>query len=225
MMKRNIDNLLCESAEGVVPYLYQEMAEHEVNVFETHLAGCSSCTDEFAAVADARFSVYEWHKEEFVPLATPHFTVPSDVPARIGVFAQIAAIFARPSFAAAGAFAILLMLTLVAFNLFRRTEQQIASNVAVPEVRTTTAEVVTTAALPKVEDVADVEPVAIKTEPIRPYKVSKVKTQVVPKASKAKDIGSDEQLRQARRAPALSNDVELEDESLRLTDLFDEVGG
>lgn len=225
MMKRNIDNQLCESAEDIVPYLYQEMAENEVNVFETHLAECSSCTDEFAAVADARFSVYEWHKEEFVPLATPHFTVPSDVPARIGVYAQIAAIFARPSFAFAGAVSILLVLTLAAFNLFRPTEPQIASNVAVPEVRTTTAEVVTTAALPKVEDVADVEPVPIKTEPIRPYKVSKVKAQVVPKAPKAKDIGSDEQLRQARRAPALSNDVELEDESLRLTDLFDEVGG
>lgn len=225
-MRKKIHNSLCQHAESIVPYLYQEMAESDASVFETHLAGCSSCTDEFAAVADARFCVYEWHKEEFVPLATPHFVVPSGAPERIGVLGQLAAILARPSFAFAGATAVLLLLALFAVSFFRSAEEQVASNTVVPAIGTTPAEAVTTASLPKVDIDDDTEAQPSRGQPVRPIRKSVTRTATASKPpTPFRTIRADEQLRQARSAPVLSNDIELEDESLRLADLFEEVGG
>lgn len=225
-MKNKKDYVICHYAEAIVPYLYHEMPESEANVFEGHLAECSSCTDEFAAVADARFYVYEWHKEEFLPLATPRFVVPSGDPERAGILGQLAAIFARPSFAFAGAAAALLVLAFFALSLFRSNGEQIASNTVVPLIGSTPTEVVTTASLPQVETNDDAEVFPSRSGPIRAVRVSAHRRTTVAKApASVRKITPDDQLRQARRAPTLSNEIEIEDASLRLTDLFEEVGG
>jgi hypothetical protein len=56
-MKRNADNLMCQYSVSVVPYLYDELHPRETAIFEAHLEHCTTCTDEFAGLADARFSV------------------------------------------------------------------------------------------------------------------------------------------------------------------------
>jgi hypothetical protein len=66
----------CKFSADIVPYMYGEMSAAESSAFETHLIDCGVCTDEFAAVSNARFEVYDWKKTEFDPLETPVFEVP-----------------------------------------------------------------------------------------------------------------------------------------------------
>ena len=66
----------CSSSADLVAYLYDELGTAERSLFETHLLDCGTCTDEFAELSFARFDVYEWHRDEFVPLETPRFVIP-----------------------------------------------------------------------------------------------------------------------------------------------------
>ena len=226
MMNTNADNLMCEYADSVVPYLYRELPPREVAIFEAHLEHCSGCTDEFAAVADARYSVYEWHQEAFVPLATPRFVIPQE-PVRVGILAQLEEFLAaaRPSLAFAGALAVVLVAVVIGTNLLGPGETDIASNI-VPEPRP--------ANIPAQKLIADpVLPIENAVRPPGPVKVGGVRSKTVVRQANAERRSTVRQVekvpgynvRQARQAPALSDDIEIEDESLRLTDLFDEVGG
>ena len=67
---------VCKFSADIVPYMYGELPVAESSVFESHLVGCSECTDEFAAISNARYEVYEWKKLEFEPLVTPQFVIP-----------------------------------------------------------------------------------------------------------------------------------------------------
>lgn len=77
-MDKSRDNLSpsCSSSEELVAYLYSEMSAAGQSAFEDHLAGCELCTAEFAELSLARLGVYEWHRDEFVELATPRIVVP-----------------------------------------------------------------------------------------------------------------------------------------------------
>jgi hypothetical protein len=66
----------CLFGEEIVAYVYNELELTERSVFEDHLLNCGVCTTELADVSLSRLGVYEWHRDEFVPLATPHFSVP-----------------------------------------------------------------------------------------------------------------------------------------------------
>ena len=72
----DLKNPGCKFHADIVPYMYGEMSAAESSAFETHLIDCGVCTDEFAAVSNARYEVYDWKKTEFEPLATPVFTIP-----------------------------------------------------------------------------------------------------------------------------------------------------
>ncbi len=60
----------------MLAYLYAEMPGAERELFETHLAECGSCIDEFAELSNARYAVYEWQKLEFAPMETPEIVIP-----------------------------------------------------------------------------------------------------------------------------------------------------
>lgn len=75
-MNENGNRRDCSCADEMVSYIYDELAAHERREFESHLAGCSACTDQFAGISDARLSVFEWQKEEFANLPTPVIDVP-----------------------------------------------------------------------------------------------------------------------------------------------------
>ena len=55
--------------------MYGELPVTAAESFEGHLASCSDCADEFAGIALARYSVYEWNREEFEHLATPVISI------------------------------------------------------------------------------------------------------------------------------------------------------
>lgn len=103
----------CHFADDLVAYLYNEMTEADSSVFENHLLDCSTCTDAFAEISDARFSVYEWQKVEFAPLATPHIVIPSEhkeAAASVSWFDSLRAVFSPRYAFAGGAFALIFML-------------------------------------------------------------------------------------------------------------------
>ncbi len=62
--------------DDIVSYIYNEIGVAERSKFENHLTNCALCTDEFAAISNARFSVFEWRREEFADLATPEIVIP-----------------------------------------------------------------------------------------------------------------------------------------------------
>lgn len=228
-MKNNADNLMCEYSESVVAYLYDELPVRETSIFEAHLEHCTMCTDEFAAIADTRYSVYEWHKEEFVPLATPRFVVPSE-PVKVSVWEQLAGLLGpRPSIAFAGGFAVLLVAVAIGFVALRQPEVDVAANVQVP-APVSAATTAPTALPPIVEpvpavQVPDVRPESVKATAVRTSRPFAKHTAIKRPSVRDVDTIRTDSPTQARKAPALSNDIDVEDESLRLTDLFDEVGG
>ena len=94
------DKNACEFSSEIVEYIYGELAPANRERFETHLADCTACIDEFAAVSNSRYSVYEWRKIEFEPLETPVFEIPFAerpwelVSSRPGWIEALASIFA-----------------------------------------------------------------------------------------------------------------------------------
>src|SRR5687768_3655002 len=75
-MLRNTNNHRCGFADEIVSYIYDEIGATDRRRFESHLSECDGCTEEFAAVSNARFSVFEWHREEFAHLLTPEIVIP-----------------------------------------------------------------------------------------------------------------------------------------------------
>lgn len=96
--------LECGTSTGeLVSYLYAESDERESAKFEEHLAECDHCAGEFAALSLARLEVYEWHRDEFAPIATPRFEVPYCRPAAAtSWFGSLSQIFAWNRPVAAG---------------------------------------------------------------------------------------------------------------------------
>jgi hypothetical protein len=111
-MFSNVNKKDCGFADEIVAYIYDELAGVERREFEKHLTVCAACTDEFAAVAGARYAVFEWRKEEFAPLSTPEIVIPfeplsseleENAPSGIlgGVWALFGSTGSRVAFAAA----------------------------------------------------------------------------------------------------------------------------
>src|SRR5260221_7713901 len=66
----------CFSAEDLMSYLYDEITPAERNHLDVHLAGCRTCTEDFATVSESRFSIYEWQRNDFAALQTPTISGP-----------------------------------------------------------------------------------------------------------------------------------------------------
>src|SRR5207245_11780758 len=110
------------------------------------LEDCTVCTDDFAAISNARFSVFEWQKEEFAHLPTPEIVIPyaakkavAEENASVGVLAGFRGWLSLVNFpvAVAAALAVTVGLGFLAINYLDRGDQQIAANVNVPAVVTT----------------------------------------------------------------------------------------
>jgi Putative zinc-finger len=69
-------NSPCSFAEEIVEYIYDEMNGETKARFETHIAKCSSCADELAGFGIVRSKVSDWKLKEFSPLATPIIELP-----------------------------------------------------------------------------------------------------------------------------------------------------
>jgi hypothetical protein len=122
-MKEN-RTIECLGGESMVSYLYGEMDVASQTNFDSHLSDCIDCTDAFAAIANSRFSVYEWQKIEFAPLETPQILIPYE-PAKIPPAANWLDIFRtvfspRGQWATAGVFAVMLLAAVFAYLIVER---------------------------------------------------------------------------------------------------------
>ena len=75
-MRNGKDIKSCLFGEELVAYIYDELPASSRAPFEEHLLDCSDCTAEFAEISVSRLGVFEWHRDEFLPLATPTFAIP-----------------------------------------------------------------------------------------------------------------------------------------------------
>lgn len=75
-MRNGKDMNSCLFGEELVAYIYDELPASGRASFEAHLLDCSGCTAEFAEISVSRLGVFEWHRDEFLPLATPTFAIP-----------------------------------------------------------------------------------------------------------------------------------------------------
>lgn len=109
MTKLNSIKIEACPPDDLVAYLYDEMSPVEKSVFETHLADCDTCTDEFAELSFARLGVYEWHRDEFAAMATPRFVIPqAETEGGVSWLDAVRGFFAsHGQWATAGAFALI----------------------------------------------------------------------------------------------------------------------
>ncbi len=225
--------------DDIVSYIYDEIGSAERMKFETHLAGCSVCTDEFAAISNARFSVFEWRREEFADLQTPEIVIP--YPAKSTADTEIVSVgflagirgwlsFVNFPIAVAAGLVLCIGLGFLITTYLGNGEQQFASNaknVLPAEIHQQTS------VLPKAEDIKKPE-VAVKTEPstvrqsdeIRQVKAAEYRRPKIQKQLQAGNSGNRNAIQNIPNAPVLSeNYEEADDRSLRLSDLFADVDG
>lgn len=239
----------CGFADEIVSYIYDESGEPERRKFETHLIDCSVCTDEFAAISNARFSVFEWQKEEFADLTTPDIVIPyapkrptvANENAAVGFFAGLRGLLSFPTLpvAVAAVLVVCLGVGLVAVNYVNDNveqvfeviappaEPQIERAAAPPENPSTESEkrreiVASTTASTK-SNSPDTKPLKVIAKNRRP-RIEKPLTANNTKKL-VNDLAVQKQAQQARKAPVLSETEETDDRSLRLADLFDGDGG
>ena len=235
-MKAEMDIKKCEFGAEIPAYLYNEIAEKARLTFESHLAGCESCIDEFADLSEARFSVLEWQRAEFADLPTPSIVIPyeaaPDTAASSGGWVDAFLDLIRvPVWSYAGAFAAVL-LAIIAGGYFLTS----GSNKQVAEVSSPAADPAPSASLPVIERSNSDESFP-KVPPVRKDRVATIRAINVRSVTKAAPRSraltavmtrpSDKavpSLDQAVRKPALSTFDDDDDSSLRLADLFDDGG-
>lgn len=242
-MNSRKSNFDCSNKDVLVAYLYDEMPERERAFFEGHLVDCQSCIDEFAALSNARYSVYEWQKLEFAPMETPVFEIPrlenAGLMAATRFVDRVRAFFAfKPGFMVAGSFAALAFAVLLSYVVFvgfdaaeglvasdqRATieppvmEKPLASHSPAPAARPDDNVVVSE--LPEVEDSIDktVKPsytVAPEKRPTSAHRPAKTRRRTVEPV--------DQTAISSRTSYRLNDFDDPSDDSLRLADLLDEV--
>jgi len=224
---------------GLVAYMYGELDQASRAAFETHLAACDECAFELGSFADARLGVIEWRREDFDPLATPVILVPdtqpvaafADRPAAVGSAQGLwESLLSWPLFARVGTglAAAALVAGAVYFTAVSRQPAEVADQK--PAVINNSP-----ATTPKepVKEVVRYEPAPEQKRPA-PLKSEKVidrhPTPRIQLASSrttirsASPAGVRTRVQASTKAPRLNNVEEEEDKSLRLTDLFAEIG-
>ena len=243
-MKNNGTNTNCPFADEIVSYIYDEITGTQRSMFETHLADCMVCTDEFAAVSNARFSVFEWRKEEFAHLPTPEIVIPYPVKkavgeenAPVGILAGVRGWLSLVNFPVAVAAALLVTIGLgfLAITYLGGSDQQIANI----EVKDPTSPANSQRVILPVQSGARVDIDVPKSQIISdiPHSRNGSDREIHPiKAVESRRVRMERQMTadrvrvqdpalKLRKAPALSNYDDNDDRSLRLADLFDEDGG
>lgn len=231
MLMINKTNNNCGNGDAFVAYLYGELPANDRERFEDHLLDCTACTDEFASVADSRYSVYEWRKLDFDPLETPVFQIPyAEAKASIGWFEAFKGIFAAgPRLATAGAFAVLIAVAGIAFINGGFGSNELAKIENVPAVVDNSLP-----SAPIRTEPDTVSPNVDTAEAIVPLPkspdVARSEERTIPrrKAVSTKRQGTAVAVRNVQQAPnsvpRLNDFDDVTDTSLRLSDLVADIG-
>jgi hypothetical protein len=223
----------CGFGDEIVSYMYDELAAADRDRFESHLLACTTCTDDFAAIADARYSVFDWRKREFAALETPAIVIPYDrteiQTQRIGALAAFGDIVRSWRLAFATGLIAVAAVTVLTLGYLSKPQQVTVSSV--PYKINVPAAVQNVANEQKQVDVAKPEIESVKHVDLRPYTPRPVKAHAIKPVVRthavlqAPTVAAQTVKSGVNKAPVLSNYEENEDKSLRLADLFDtEVG-
>ncbi len=230
----------CGFGAEMVAYLYGEAGEAEARKVEDHLKACGVCAAEFAAVSHARTAVTEWRDVAFAPLETPRVNIPymAAPVTEPGFSARLAALFshlfARPAYSVAAVAVLITMAAVATISLRDQSSGVPSSEVAAvgePAARVEVPSLPVPAATERLTAEKPPLPAPGEAGPAAPA-VTKARTARASTPVRANPRRTPE-LRDAtaRRAvapvskPVLDGFQEMDDTSLRLADLFDDIGG
>lgn len=228
----------CSHGEEMLAYLYDELSPDGRARFEAHLQGCYECIDEFAELAVSRYSVFEWKSVEFAPMATPKFVIPTEnQPAKASWFNGIREAFAWKGWALAGGMAAMLLFGMIGFMLWNvPSEATIAGNETeqipqpVPSVTQTLRSTVSNEPEQPSEpatagSVNEPEPEKTQNRRITPQRRQARATRTVLAQKEATPATQNRAtgIQRLQNSPTLGQYVEDQDESLRLSDIFDDL--
>jgi hypothetical protein len=224
-MKDQDANNLCTHGGDILAYLYNEMPSADRETFELHLADCGTCIDDFAELSQSRYPVFEWKQLEFDPLPTPRVVIPFESPS-VSWFDKLRASLAfRPAYAFGTLAAVALFASIAAMILLRGSSDAEVANVApvaAPGLPSPLVEIEE----PEIPSrVLVEEPQKSPSRRDFPKVVKASVTDAKPATRSANRLKTTQQARRQEPLPALNSIDEDEDDSLRLADIFDEVGG
>lgn len=234
----------CAFAEQIVSYIYDEATAKERENFEAHLLDCLPCADEIAGFGLIRSSIGEWRKSVVFALDVPALNIPQLRPVvvekeQVSLIDELRKLFTF-SPAWVGGFAALLICLGLVWLFFGNSKNEMIAEIP-PIVEEKPVE------LPK-EEKAFVNPqdeksadvpqnvkqveqktVAPKNQTIKATNTPKLKS-VRPKmdgataTNKSVNRNNKSNYAQTNDAPKLVEMNEEDDNSLRLAELFDEIG-
>lgn len=224
----------CKFSADIVPYMYGELSATDCSAFESHLLNCGECTDEFAAISNARYEVYDWKKLEFDPLATPRFEIPYETETLVAAswVEKLRAVFAQ-SWAVPGvAFAGLVIVAVFAASFLMLGDR----GVDIAGEDNSNRGPVNMPVAAKTNDTPDVskDENATISSPVSPTKVEPVKIggrgRVEQKRAvedlrftPTRSVEKKQTSAQNQNPPRLNEFSEDEDTSLRLAELFEDI--
>ena len=244
-MKDASNNYSNDHGFEFVSYLYGELSEVDRSAFETHLANCDECAIELSNYSDARLGVIEWRREDFDHLESPAIIVPWANEIQVSGANQTAgamsrffnAIAAFPLFAKAGV-GIALAAMAVSIFYFAVTPGTTTPGLAAVNkseeapVEPQKAEDQNTG--PGLSDVASSESKAEIGKPInssvrhehlnRTLVADRTTAPRVRRSELAENETNKTNTAAAKKAPRLTTAEEEDDKTLRLADLFAEIG-
>jgi len=226
----------CLKDADLAALLYDEMSDTERFPLEEHLADCSNCIDEFAAISEARLSAYEWNRDEFAHLATPAVRIPySDSTERAGFFEKVfsgLSVFTQFGNAVVAFGAIFAVVGFGGYYLLRLSaETNVAETRSEPVVESVVTSKRSENTVSETRTTDTVSPATLekpRTGGVRADVIKVRRTQ----AAKAEDVAAKKQIHkiesgslvaQQQSSPRLTNSAEVSDNSLRLADLFSEL--
>jgi len=239
----NVDqNLGNDHGFEFLSYIYGELDEAARDSFEKHLIGCDDCTFELAAFSDARLGVIEWRREDFDHLESPAIVIPwvsQNEPAAqvepVGVISRfIETLSSLPLFAQAG---MGLAAAALAFGVFyfatyspSQTTKEVATNKSgetkpfVAPIDNPSREVGTGTVTIKNEETPpqEIRNVANRPEHIRRSVAAVRVNDRKPLVRRTETASTNKAVNKS--VPTLSTVEEDKDNTLRLADLFAEIG-
>lgn len=235
----------CERASLIPEYIYQELNEKSRLEFERHYAECAPCSAELNGMANAHLAVMQWRDEAFASLPTPKFVIPYREdrpafaePATLGWAASLRQLPGRFSTfqwgAGLAAVAAAILIVFVGVSIIRQSNQPVvAVNDAAHVVDTTSAgeqRDPEKAGIDNKDRVPNETTVAANPKPSernrggnRSRTISGVARKSVPQPGNVADA-SRKLVLPHRKLPALNDVADDEDNTLRLSELFDQIG-
>lgn len=233
-------NSSCAFGEQIVTYIYDEANAKERKEFESHLMNCLPCADEIAGFGLVRSSINQWRKEEFFALESPALQIPVTLTQTVksGKLSWIDEFRKLFSFSPAwvGGFAALLICLGLVWLFFGNSKNEMIAEVPPIVEEKPIEQPKEENAFVKSQDEKPVEipqnvkqveqkTVAPKNQTIKAVNMPKLKS-VRPKmdGATAENKNKKSNTNQKKDAPTLVEMSEEDDKSLRLAELFDEIG-